>query len=314
MVEPRSFEDVARDVEVLDMTDDTTAAMDCTTANLNSTVEDAGAEFTVDADDVVIASEAVGIPPNSIDRIEEYPGAARPIRDIPLKFSDKTTPQNPWHPFASAEDFEMAKWFLDGDVPNRKIDDYFRGSMGRTSMYSFSSAHTLFQSIDRMDQCLGWGSWKTGTVQLWSGTEPYFYRDPVDIVRYLLRQKVFAKDFAYAPARHYSSDDERVYSDMHTADAWWELQVWECVRRPVMYADPYLIGQAADWGHGRTDHIDVRRDPPYQLFRRQEDVANLHDNWQHSRPRSRRAVAPCFSTASTASDSAKDGYSLGRGG
>ena len=45
-------------------------------------------------------------------------------------------------------------------------------------------------------------------------------------VRYLIRQVAYSSDIVYAPIREYDSSGERLYSEMHTADWWWDAQVW----------------------------------------------------------------------------------------
>ena len=56
----------------------------------------------------------------------------------------------------------------------------------------------------------------------------------VEAIRFLIGYKPFAEALAYAPIRNYNTDDpqkpsitqydERIYSEMHTADWWWETQ------------------------------------------------------------------------------------------
>ena len=61
-----------------------------------------------------------------------------------------------------------------------------------------------------------------------------YYRDVVEAIRFLIGHKPFAEALAYAPIRNYNTDDphnpsitkqdEGIYSEMHTADWWWETQ------------------------------------------------------------------------------------------
>ena len=47
----------------------------------------------------------------------------------------------------------------------------------------------------------------------------------MDCVRYLIRQVVYSSDMVYAPIREYDSSEERLYSEMHMEDWWWDIQV-----------------------------------------------------------------------------------------
>ena len=51
------------------------------------------------------------------------------------------------------------------------------------------------------------------------------YRNVIGCVRYLIRQITYRPDMVYAPIREYDSSGDRLYSEMHTADWWWETQV-----------------------------------------------------------------------------------------
>ena len=55
----------------------------------------------------------------------------------------------------------------------------------------------------------------------------FFFRDPIQCARYLLGQRCFAEDMVYPPVKEWNGEEppQRVYSEMHTADWWWETQV-----------------------------------------------------------------------------------------
>ena len=72
---------------------------------------------------------------------------------------------------------------------------------------------------------MGKTSWQTGEATFWSGKVAYHYRDPVAIARFLIRQRAFMDELVYAPIWDYNLKGQRVYSEMHTANWWWETQV-----------------------------------------------------------------------------------------
>jgi len=55
----------------------------------------------------------------------------------------------------------------------------------------------------------------------------YWSRDIIKRMGWLMRQLAYAKHLIYAPQRWFNSDTppKRLYTEMHTADWWWETQV-----------------------------------------------------------------------------------------
>lgn len=65
---------------------------------------------------------------------------------------------------------------------------------------------------------------ETFTLDEHNETFEVWYHDPIELIRFLIGYKPFAPDLVYAPVRDYNSDDERCFSQAHTANAWWNLQ------------------------------------------------------------------------------------------
>ena len=59
---------------------------------------------------------------------------------------------------------------------------------------------------------------------------PFYYRKPLDCIRYLLQQQAYRRALVYGPQRCYEGG-ERQFGELHTADWWWETQV--CLAEPV---------------------------------------------------------------------------------
>ena len=55
----------------------------------------------------------------------------------------------------------------------------------------------------------------------------YWNRDTINCIRWLMRQQGYAEYLIYAPARCFNTNTppKRHYTEMHTADWWWENQV-----------------------------------------------------------------------------------------
>jgi len=58
---------------------------------------------------------------------EEYPGAGEAIGEVKeYKEGCRDLCENPWAPFASAQGFKLASWFIERKVSKTQINDYFR--------------------------------------------------------------------------------------------------------------------------------------------------------------------------------------------
>jgi hypothetical protein len=93
-------------------------------------------------------------------------------------------------------------------------------------------------------------------VELW-------HRDPVECVRELLGNPSFATNQGYAPVRMYKNEDytNREYSEMWTADWWWNIQVRiDVVVRIVKIDLPLAVETLAPGFNAGTDHHRLRQD------------------------------------------------------
>lgn len=132
---------------------------------------------------------------------------------------------NPWQPFESAEEFRLSRWFLQSNVSQGQIDDFFRTI--RTLKGSYSTGRGFARHLDEMSSMGGLGkeSWIHSEVEMGGQKIPYYYRDPMNIVRFLLEQRAFRESLVYSPTMEYNEMGERMDGEMHTADWWWETQV-----------------------------------------------------------------------------------------
>ena len=61
----------------------------------------------------------------------------------------------------------------------------------------------------------------------------FHHREIVPCLRALFGNPGFQHDLIFAPERHFTNEDRthRIYSDMHTGDWWWSVQVRYSVRK-----------------------------------------------------------------------------------
>jgi hypothetical protein len=173
---------------------------------------------------------------SEIEEINNEPDDSRPTRREYYEFSGQSYGsvvgeeerirdllRNPWYPFRNASEFKLARFFVEANIPWEQIDSFMKASLAPPDVY-FSSAYTLRKLLDKMDNSLGPESWNQGDV-IFSGTKvPFYFRNPIDCVKYLIRQKAYQSDLIYAPEKLFE-DEERQYGELHTADWWWDTQV-----------------------------------------------------------------------------------------
>ena len=95
---------------------------------------------------------------------------------------------------------------------------------------SFSSTKELNDIIDKA--LPGRPPFKTREVTIGGETLELHYRDILTCIRSLYGDPEFIQDLIFSPEHHYSDRDHtcRVYSEMHTGDWWWAVQVRGCLR------------------------------------------------------------------------------------
>ena len=101
-------------------------------------------------------------------------------------------------------------------------------------MHDMLGFHTAEQWLDRLDAIphgISIKNWKKSNVEIPMGTTQkhmkriyYHYQGVEEVIRFLLGHRPFEKNLTYAPIRLYSATGSRVYSELHTADWWWDMQ------------------------------------------------------------------------------------------
>jgi len=155
--------------------------------------------------------------------------AGQPLRDY--SFSNQRSPEyNHLHPFHSARDYKLARFFTLSKVPKTRIDDFFRDNIlppshdvHPTSDISFKSGYTFYKQTDKM---IDDPPWHTGEVQYALRPKSEFrYRNLLECIQYLLRQRAFVCHMLWEPVKIFNKDNERIYSEMNTGTWWWDQQV-----------------------------------------------------------------------------------------
>ena len=96
--------------------------------------------------------------------------------------------------------------------------------------------HTLENHLRHFDPYAPYLQWFEGHVEDGQRTLPFFHRDILDCVRYLLRHIAYRDDLVYVLCREYNRGGQRIYAEMHTANWWWDVQV---LLRRIFYLKAY---------------------------------------------------------------------------
>jgi len=155
-----------------------------------------------------------------------YEGAGQVIGDVDgFEHEYSTLCYNLWAPFNSEQGFKLASWFIEGKVCKSRINQYFSSGLGDAESVGYSSMHKLENYLQLLDPYSQYLQWFEEQVEDCQRTLPFFYRNVLDCVRYLLRQIAYRDDFVYVLRHEYDSTGQRIYAEMHTADSWWDVQV-----------------------------------------------------------------------------------------
>jgi len=144
------------------------------------------------------------------------------------------------------------------------------------------------QHLDILDPFGEYLVWTEAVIDDGRHAATFYYRNIINYVRYWIRQVASRSDMVYTPIREYDSSGDRVYSEMHTADWWWDTQVEigpdkfqvvgvSSANSPLCS----LVENAARLVNSCTHYRIVGLDSTYQFFRRYENLAGICDDRQY---------------------------------
>ena len=151
------------------------------------------------------------------------------------RLDEQFEPDN-WAPFDNEKVYRFAEWIIKHRISQTAVNELQKSPVFQGN-HTFTSAYAVFKKIDKMTYELGMQTWKSGKVSLNrsnarierstapTGT-PFFYRNPVTCIQFLLRQMAYKETITYAPVKEYNEQNERVYLEIHTGDWWWHMQVF----------------------------------------------------------------------------------------
>ena len=148
---------------------------------------------------------------------------------------DSIRDDSPWFPFRSGYEFKLAKWMMDSNLSKVQIDTFFNKGLARvppanpdgSAGICFTSAHTLGQLLDKVDDGLGKASWGGACVDHpGAGLIEFRYRSLEEMIRHIFKQASHSDYMTYMPYKDFHrKTGYRIYSEMASAQWWWHMQV-----------------------------------------------------------------------------------------
>ena len=178
-----------------------------------------------DIDDILPAGT-----PMLIDKIKYHTDGSQPINNnVDMDMLRRSRYPNPYTPFLGEHELEWASRLLKHGISNMPIHDFITVHTVKSNLPKghFKSAHTLGKKIgDIVPDGIG-QHWVLSTINYYAENSetPYYWRVPMRVVQDLLQNPSCRNDLVYAPCELTGKFGERIYSELHTRDWWWKLQV-----------------------------------------------------------------------------------------
>ncbi|KAG2028527.1 hypothetical protein BDR03DRAFT_883199, partial [Suillus americanus] len=163
-------------------------------------------------------------------------GVFLPPGSPPKPLSDKSS--SDWTPYRNCVEFEMAEYlFAENQTPagqiNKLLDLWASTLKKHNDKPPFADFRDLYKTIDKT--LLGDVRWQSFSVR-YNGERPdtdappwmdqvfdVWYHDPREVIRNMLANPDYAKEFDYRPYHKFSTDDnERQWKDFMSGDWAWD--------------------------------------------------------------------------------------------
>ena len=128
------------------------------------------------------------------------PDAGRPLGDVTgYEELNQALLEEPWSPFPSERDFNLASWFVQSTVAKRRIDHYFGKGLGSMERRSFRSAYSLEKQLETLGPFRQYLSWTEASLESGEPSTTFYYINIVSCVRYLIRQVTYKEHMVHPP-------------------------------------------------------------------------------------------------------------------
>jgi Plavaka transposase len=135
-----------------------------------------------------------------------------------------------YFPYENVEQYDLARAMTNPCIQNRTLIDRIcvKGTFLKPDV-AFASVDDFLGRLDSMKACYtGWVEKEVrpidGDVSEW-GTPRYWCKDALAVLQEILENPFLNGKCVWAPVREFNEEEDRIYTDMHSGDWWWEMQV-----------------------------------------------------------------------------------------
>ncbi|KAG1865320.1 hypothetical protein F4604DRAFT_1586176 [Suillus subluteus] len=156
--------------------------------------------------------------------------------------SSMSDSENPYSPFSSRMDWEIAQWAKLRGLSSTAFSDLLSiEGVNEHLGLSYKNSRELNDIIDK--QLPGRPTFRREQIIVAGEAFDIYHRDVLECIKALYGDPDFADYLVFAPERHYTDDDEtvRLYSDMHTGKWWWNTQKKLDEQQPGATIVPVII-------------------------------------------------------------------------
>jgi hypothetical protein len=154
-----------------------------------------------------------------------------------LKNSSETpadSNESPFSPFKSQLDYGVAMFFHRRQLTKGDVDDFLhdKNMESVVDQLSFKNANQWREKLLETTNGLPLDDqWFSGVatiereiIGLPAREYQFYYQDVENVIRFLLGHIPFKENLVYSPMHVLNENEDRVYTEMHTGDWWWQTQ------------------------------------------------------------------------------------------